>query len=146
MVDPEIERWKNRGSISLWHYEGFPKNYCGYHLTADAEGCRFLSGLFERFREAKYPARKRILLDPPTPDQLKIPNCSRKCVPARWVEFRFRREFDKDHWQITENEGAVTIETGEAGLSELDRGVADIIRGEGDWSIGSEKNSLWFWS
>jgi hypothetical protein len=63
MADPDIEKWTQRGSILLWHYEGFPKNYCGYHLTADQDGCVFLIGLVERFRNAQYPARKRIALD-----------------------------------------------------------------------------------
>ena len=145
MADPDIEKWTQRGSISLWHYKDFPKNYCGYHLTADQDGCVFLIGLVERFRNAQYPARKQIALDTPTPDVLSVPNCPRKCIPADRVELRFRRDFSDDHWSITESGREVKIEMGANGLNDLDRGVGDMILADGDWSTGSGESSLWFW-
>lgn len=105
---------------------GLPRNYHGYHLTADAKGCVFLLGLIELFRNAQYPARKVVELTIPTPDHLAIPNCPRKCIPARTAEFRFRRDYSESHWSIIETDGKVSIETGANALCELDRGFADV--------------------
>lgn len=145
MADPDIERWRNRGSISIWHYEGFPDNYHGYHLTADAQGCVFLLGLIELFRNAQYPARKVMELTTPTSDHLAIPNCPQKCIRASMAEFRFRREYPDSHWSIAETDGKVIIETGAIGLCELDRGFADVALGKGDWATGDGNSALWFW-
>jgi len=145
MADPDIERWTNRGSISIWRYEDFPRNYHGYHLTADSLGCTFLLGLVELFRNARYPARKVVELTIPNSEHLAIPNCPRKCVPARTAEFRFRRDSPDDHWSIGEADGKVTIETGTTGLLGLDRGFADITLNKGDWATGEGNDALWFW-
>ena len=145
MADPEIDRWRNSGSISLWHYDGFPKSYSGYHLMADKHGCAFLLGLVELFRNAQYPARKKIDLEIPGSDQLAVPNCSKKPIPARSVEFRFRRELDDSHWMISDGGNEIVVEMGPVGLCELDRGTSDMILGRGDWSTGADSNALWFW-
>jgi len=145
MADHAIETWNKTGLISLWHYEDFPKSYCGYHLTADPKGCVFLLGLMERFRNAVHPARKRIILDAPTAGMLAVPNCPRKCVPAESVEFRFRRDMAGHHWSVIEKDREVRIEMGSDGLADLERGAKDMIVGVGDWSIGTGRESLWFW-
>ena len=146
MADSELDRWNNDGSISLWSYEEFPKNYCGYHLTADPKGCAFLIGLVERFEKARYPARKRVVLDAPTADHLAIPNCQKSCIPALGVEFRFRCEFDERHWSITDSRDGIVVELGATRLREFVRGVAGIVHGHDDWAIGHGIESLWFWS
>lgn len=145
MADAKITKWGQRGVMSLWHYEGFPRNYPGYHLTANSDGCAFLIGLFKLFRNAKYPARRDIALNPPSSAILAIPNCHQPCVPARRVEFRFRRDFEDTHWTIAESRGEVVIELGMDGLNALEQGASDMLRGEGDWCIGAGTESLWFW-
>ncbi len=145
MADPDIERWMNCGSISIWHYEDFPRNYHGYHLTADDQGCVFLLGLIDLFRNARYPARKFVELAIPTSEHLAIPNCPRRCIPAHTAEFRFRGDHPESHWSISEADGKVEIETGATGLGQLDRGFADISLNNGDWAIGDGNNALWFW-
>ena len=118
MADLEIEKWKPAGVISLWHYDGFPKNYCGFHLTADQNAC---------------------------PSLLRLVTCSQKCIPAEHLEIRFRREYSDDHWAVTENDQGIAVEMGVDGLNNFERGIADVMSGKGDWSIGSGKESLWFW-
>lgn len=145
MADHAIDTWKKTGLISLWHYEDFPKNYCGYHLSADQEGCIFLLGLMERFQNAVHPARKRIILNAPTSEMLAVANCPRNCVPAQSLEFRFHRDTAAAHWSVTEMEREVRIEMGADGLAALERGAKDMISGMGDWSIGTGRASLWFW-
>lgn len=145
MADPDIERWQNCGSIAIWRYEDFPRNYPGYHLTADARGCAFLLGLIKLFQNAKYPARKLVELTNPTPQHLAIPNCPRKCVPLRAAEFRFRSDYPDSHWSIRAVGKRATIEIGSTGLHDLEQGVSDIVLCKGDWATGNGNDALWFW-
>ena len=145
MADREIEIWNNKGSLSLWHYEGFPRDYCGYHLSADRVGAEFLVGLIERFRSARYPARKVVALDVPSQEVLSVPNCATKCINAQQVEFCFRIENPEDHWSISDSDGSVKIEMGARGLDALERGAGDMLLGNGDWSTGTGNQALWFW-
>ena len=145
MGDPDIARWNNLGSISLWHYDGFPANFPGYHMMADERGCLFLIGLIERFRSSQYPARKTVPLTKPSAEQLAVPNCGRKCQLARELELRYRRELEDRHWVLSESDGKVTIELGLDGLRQIDRGATDMMQAKGDWSTGEGDGSLWFW-
>jgi hypothetical protein len=145
MAGPDIEKWRNLGTVSVWHYEGFPRNHNGYHLNADAEGGAFLLGLFERFRSACFPARKAIQLTGPTAEQLAVPACRGKCVPAERLELRYRRDAPEDHGWIEDRDGVLVIEMGLSRLAEFERGIRDIARGEGDWAIHGDSRSLWFW-
>ena len=145
MADPDIERWKQYGIISAWHYVDFPKNYCGYHLTADSDGCAFLLGLFERFRSASFPARKLLTLSPPSQQMLAVPNCHVSHVSMRNIEFRSLRDYSPEHWAVTASDGKISIEVGCTRLADLEKGIHDILNGDGDWPLGSERDSLWFW-
>ena len=145
MADQDLEKWKPRGMISLWRYEGSPKSYRGYHLAADLDACSDLLGLVDLFRKAQFPARKKIALVDPTSEVLAVPNCSQKCLPAKSLEFHFSPYFSEEHWLISEGDCEVMIEMGSAGLNALERGVSDMTQAVGDWSTGDGTESLWFW-
>jgi hypothetical protein len=133
------------GVISVWHYEGFPRNYHGYHLNADADGCVFLKGLMDRLRDGHFPDGKEIKLAPPRAAQLAVPNCRAKCVSATHLDLRYRRDAPDDHFAIEDRDGRLVIEMGLSKLAEFERGIDDICRGEGDWAIHGVGRSLWFW-
>ena len=145
MPDPQIEKLKQRGIVASWHYEGFPKNFSGYHLTADHFGCEFLLKLFELFKSTPYPARKEIILNRPTAKILSVPNCPRNCIPSFRLQIRYLQSSPQDSWSVTESGSTLTIKTGERGLDALSTGISDIHKGKGDRSIGSGHESLWFW-
>ncbi len=133
------------GVISVWHYEGFPRNYHGYHLNADAAGCVFLKGLMERLRDGRFPDGKGFKLAVPTAEQLAVPNCPVKCISATHLDLRYRRDVPDEHFAIEDREGRLVIEMGLSTLAEFERGIVDISRGEGDWAIHGVGRSLWFW-
>ena len=112
---------------------------------ADQGGCQFLMGLVERFRKSSYPASKKVSLTKPSPAHLSIPNCRRKCLPARELELRYRREFGDIHWSVSELGGRIIVELGLDGLLQIDRGASDMMQGRGDWAGGEGNESLWFW-
>lgn len=136
---------KNGGAVSLWHYEGFPRDYNGYHLSGDKDGCRFLLGLVERFKKAHFPARKKFVLDVPSKPNLSVPACPNRGLPAQHLEIRYSNKFAEDYWSLSDNGGGVLIKTGIQGLRDLHRGSNDMLQGVGDWSTGEGKESLWFW-
>ncbi len=129
----------------MWHYEGFPRNYHGYHLNANAAGCVFLKGLTERLRDGCLPESNAFKLATPTAAQLAVPNCSVKCVPATRLELQYRRDAPDDHFVIEDRDGRLVIEMGLSKLAEFERGIDDVSRGEGDWAIHGTGPSLWFW-
>lgn len=145
MKESEIERWCNHGVISVWHYEGFPRDYHGYHLNADAAGCVFLKGLIERLRNDRLPEGNGFKLTAPTAVQLAVPNGSLKYIPATRLDLHFLREAPDNYFAIEDRAGKLVIEMGRFKLAEFERGIDDISRVEGDWAIHGEGRSLWFW-
>ena len=141
----KMERRGNRGVVSVWHYEGFPRNYHGYHLNADAAGCVFLKGLIERLRDGCSLEGKGITLTSPTAAKLAVPNCPAKCIPATHLDLQYHRNATDEHFVIEDRERQLVIELGLSKLAEFERGIDDISRGEGDWAIHGEGRSLWFW-
>lgn len=133
------------GVISVWHYEGFPRNYHGYHLNADAAGCVFLKVLIERLRDGRSPEGKGIKLAVPTAAQFAVPNCTVKCIPATHLDLECRRDAPDDHFAIEDRDGQMVIEMGLSKLAEFERGIDDISRGAGDWAIHGAGRALWFW-
>lgn len=129
----------------MWHYAGFPRNYPGYHLNADAAGCVFLKGLIEQLRDGRLPGGKGIKLTAPTTAQLAVPNCPLKCIPATHLDLQYRMEAPDDHFSIEDREGRLVVEMGHSKLAEFERGIDDISRGGGDWAVHGSGRSLWFW-
>jgi hypothetical protein len=145
MAESQIEKFQNRGLISVWHYEGFPRDYHGYHFNADAAGCTSLKGLIERLRAGRLHEGEGLKLATPTAAQLAVPNCSVACVPATFLDLRYLRDAQGDHFVIEDQDGRLVIEMGLSKLAEFERGIDDVSRGEGDWAIHGAGRSLWFW-
>jgi hypothetical protein len=139
--------WEERmsGVISVWHYDGFPRNYHGYHFNADTAGCAFLKDLIERLRAGWLPEGKGFKLTAPTAPQLAVPNCPVKCVPATRLELRCRRDGPADHFGIEDRDGRLVIDMGHSKLADFERGIDDVLNGKGDWAIHGVGRSLWFW-
>lgn len=129
----------------MWHYEGFPRNYHGYHLNADAAGCLLLKGQIERLRDGCSLEGKGITLASPTAAQLAVPNCPVKCISATHLDLRYRRDGPDDHFTVEDRGGRLVIEMGLSKLAEFERGIDDISRCEGDWAMHGTGRSLWFW-
>ena len=146
-VRMRLMAWEERmsGVISVWHYEGFPRNYHGYHFNADAAGYAFLKGLIERLRVGRLPEGKGIKLAVPTPAQLAVPNCPVKCVPATRLQLRYRRDAPADHFGIEDRDGRLVCDMGHSKLADFERGIDDVFNGKGDWAIHGTGRSLWFW-
>ncbi len=128
----------------IWRYEENQRNYPGYNLSADADGCAaLLAGLRSLRKTAKFQ------LDPVTQQVLKVPN--NRGGSASYLDFKsfkleVRPDASSDHLHFSEELGSLSLECSPQQVELMIKGVEDIRRGEGDYCIqGSDRQALWFW-
>jgi hypothetical protein len=74
MSDPQVQRWRQQGTIFLWRYRDRPRNDPGWHLSADPAGAVSLLQLLRLMRDSSYSSEQIIGISPPTPGVLAVPN------------------------------------------------------------------------
>jgi len=138
--------WKQRGTISLWRYTENQKNFPGWHLNADGEGCASLLKLIDALRGHPGSYRK-LRLSSPSPQQLAVPNnrTAAWIAPQLWV---IQHDPEGEHWHFASESETVTLIAGACWLERLRTGAAGIPAKQGDDSIGAgrlQESRLWFW-
>lgn len=138
--------WKPSGAVSLWRYTENTRNYPGWHLNADVAGCRSLLDLLDAL--ATEPGSYRTIpLRPPSEAQLSVPN-NRGAAPAAATKLRLAVADAPAQWHLPADHDPATLTIGSDWLAPLRKGLLDITRGRGDYSIGEEDSDslrLWFW-
>jgi hypothetical protein len=130
--------------ICLWRYLDNTKNYHGYHLSADARGCRLLQDKLASIR-----SKVSIPLDQPDKAVLSVPN--NQGGKARWIAgavlfLETRPELSDEHFDFEEQGERVVLTCSTHLIGKILRGVEDMGKGEGDYAISGAGNcSLWFW-
>ena len=134
-------------SIHLWKYLENKKNYPGYHITADKEGCRALLKQLDVDTQKEFG----IVLNPVDKMALKVPNnmggkaeyeeYSKLIITVKEVSNKDRKLFN-----ISDNSPCLTITLSNDQKRNLVKGIKDISNGWGDYSIGPGRdNLLFFW-
>lgn len=128
----------------IWRYKDNQRNYPGYHLSADAEGCR---ALLDWLRSRK--ARPEFRLKTATPEVLSVPNNQEGLaayVSCTLLKLQVRQDVDRGHFVFSEVSGRLSLECSQQQVECIIKGVEDIQRGEGDYCIGAgSQQALWFW-
>ena len=145
-MDHTTHNWRQTGRIYLWHYVDNPKNYRGWHLAADADGCKSLRQLLASFQTALYSTKQRIDLDQ-TDDRLApVENyAGRYRSYSRWEIQHSKSKHAADHWQLTADGNLVQLELGLDRVAELANALTQLSRGNDDFLIGDDGQELWFW-
>lgn len=126
-------------------------------MTADEEGCLSLLDLFERMEEDECSSERTICITPPKLHILMAPGNQEGY--AKWkaperLKIRYRKDSpSKAAWHIEEIvESKVLLSLGKTYIDKLRKGIQAIMKGEGDYSIGTWEHSLnsvkmrlWFW-
>lgn len=140
--------WQQSGRVSLWRYANSTRNYAGWHLNADAAGCRSLAALLEALATDGTGSRT-VALTAPTPAELRAPNHrggqASWLAPARW---RLSLSPSVDAWDFSAALEPAMLSLGSDRLEPFRRALAGIPKGRGDHAIGREGNDslkLWFW-
>jgi len=152
MSDPNVERWRQRGRVCLWHYRDRPRSYPGWHLAANPEGNASLRELLELMAAARFPSEAVVAVTPPAEKVLSVPNY-RRGEPQTAVRWRIKCVSDEargDEWRIEYDGAEVRHTLGSAGLRELMEGLADMAAGRGDYALPSagatpDDERLWIW-
>jgi hypothetical protein len=145
-MDDSVKRWRLRGHVYLWRYKGNAQNYPGWHLTADVAGCGSLLELIDLIGTSRFSSQAKVLLSVPGHPQLSAPNAGLPYTAAKSLDlYHSPTKLAPDHWQLEEINGRVCLEFGRKGLIDFRQGIVDVARYEGDYSIGSAGQQLWFW-
>ena len=138
-----INKWKQSGNIYIWRYQDNPRNYPGWHLSANNSGCISFSELLQALIDSPPEANRTVQLSVPTEKQFCVPNCNRK--PIAETKLRIKRSGNTDKWALTKNEDKLQLDIGIVYLQKFISGIADIQQGKGDYCIGRDNQELWFW-
>ena len=142
MSDPHVEKWKPRGTVSMWLC--CQDKLDGWSITADDAACDALLDLFDRMENAQWPGKKRMPL-------VKL---RRAANVVGWIRNRWAThltvKYPKDrvadeHWALEEQDRELFLTVGLSRLRELREAIADVKQGGGDYCIGSDENRLWIW-
>jgi hypothetical protein len=147
MASP-LHDWKQRGVVRLWRYTEFTSTFGGWHMTADDSGSQSLLELLPLL--AAVPGEHRtVAVTAPSASVLRVPNFQRG--DAQWTapkKWRVRCDPAADSWYFPAEDELVELSFGASYLQMLSESIRGIPRGEGDFSIGAEKDGnlpLWFW-
>lgn len=133
-----------KGKIYLWKYPSKQNHFPGWSLTADKDGCLFLSEICSEFTKSKNQSSVTLKLNPPTLAITNIPLKGVRSVNAVELILSYKHSFN---WDLTEKNKTVTLMFGVKSIDKIFSALADISRGEGGYSIGDgEENTLiWVW-
>ena len=129
--------------ICVWRYLDNEKNYPGYNLSSDSEGCAYVK---ERLND-HWP-KSSIPLTPPDGSVLSVPNNmdgKARVKAASKLKVLLDESADHDSVLIREDEGVVSITMSKTMKSKFIKGIEDMQNGEGDYALGNNENSIWFW-
>ncbi len=141
--------WKQSGKINLWRYTENKRNYPGWNLSADRAGCTSLLELLGAFSADIPPVTRTLSILPPAKAQLLIPN--NRSGTAAWVspkKWRITLVRDIEYWYFPQQLEPAELTLGANWLSQFAAGISDILKGQGDYSIGCSDQTnllLWFW-
>ena len=149
MPDINVDRWKQEGRLYLWCYLENTRNFPGWHLTADDDGCHSLADLIERMLSARWSSQKSLVITLPAKDVLGVPN--NRNGQARWkapalLMLKYPKDKVRDGYSSLHVNGkTIVLSAGRQKLELLKDCVLKITKGEGDYAIEIGDANLWFW-
>lgn len=141
-----LAAWKLSGSVSLWRYAANTRNYPGWHLNADAAGCRSLLGLLDALATERGSYRT-FPLRPPNEAPLSVPN-NRRAAPVAATKLQLALSAAPAQWHLPPDHDPARLTIGSDWLAPLRQRLLAIAQGRGDYTIGEDGNGslpLWFW-
>jgi hypothetical protein len=141
MSDPNVDRWRQKGCVSVWKHK---QRHVDWNITGDDAGCEALLDLLGRMKNASWPSRKVITLYEPRRTASGVPELAATFASELALKYPKSAVTD-DYWSLEETESGLQVVMGLSRLMELCAAVADIRNGHGDYSIGNDDGPLWVW-
>ena len=152
MGDAHVERWRQRGRVFLWRYRGRPRNYPGWHFTADPQGNASFRELLDLMIASPYSSERVLSVTPPTKQVLSVPNYwgPGPQTSLGWSIKTAKGDASKDEWRMEFVERKVRHTLGRVALADMIKGLEDISLGRGDYALPrnakiQDDQCLWFW-
>ncbi len=149
MPDENVNKWKQKGHLYLWHYVDNTRNYPGWNLTADKIFSDSFADLIQRMLVARYNCQQSLMITLPTKKILSVPN--NQSGKAGWkspktlVLKHQKDESADDYFSLEESEIKVILSVGRQNLELLKECMLKIPEKEGDYCIEIGNTQLWFW-
>ena len=152
MSDPTVEKWNQKGQIWVWRYPDRSKYYEGLHFTADSTACKSLRELFQLMKSAKWPSTKILQISKKEFIDTTGNNIRLSVLDTLKLKYR-KDQIPTDQWLLEwdSNRKNYSLTIGNEKLEEIDKGILDIEKGNGDYAIGPTNDKewdemcLWFW-
>ena len=145
LVKLQSHSWEQSGSVMLWRYSENQRNFPGWHLTANADGCTSLIALLDAFAADAAPGSRTLTITTPTQAALAVPN-NRSAAWVAPAKLRLTFSAVPSQWSFPESTVPAELSIGAEWLPILRQAIAGIPLGGGDYSIGpSGSGSLWLW-
>ena len=142
MGDPNVERWRQRGTIAMWMNR---HRHREWNIVADDDACDGLVQLLDLMEIGEWSSKRELRLTKPvkTPDHGGVfPFRSATQLTIKYPKDRV----PDDHWHFTENDRQLLLEIGLTRLQEMRDAIKDMKKGGGDYCIGDQdSNPLWIW-
>jgi hypothetical protein len=146
----KIEKLNIIGKVYTWKYLDNSKNYPGWNFTIDEKASNSLFDLFTLMKQCEWSSKKEIKTSIPTESQIKIPNNqngSSKWKATSKLILHFKKNIEKEYWQVIERESEIEIKFGENKLIEFEKAITGITKRNGDFAIFNDSGDsiLYFW-
>jgi hypothetical protein len=145
-MESQIEKYKLKGRLFVWKFHPENRNYLGWNLTGDNEGCNSLIELLELMQTSSFPSHNTITTQPATINQVKATTGSIPFKSISKLNLRFRKG-EPQLWYIEEVDNGIQVTFGEREIELLQTALQRIIKGEGDFALGDSKDEhlVYFW-
>jgi hypothetical protein len=145
-MESQIEKFKLKGRLFVWKFHPENRNYPGWNLTGDTEGCNSLIELLELMQASSFPSRKTIATQTATISQVKAATGTKPFKSANKLTLRYRKG-EPQFWYTEEVDNGIRVTFGEREIELLQTALRRIIKGEGDFAIGDSEDEhlVYFW-
>ena len=113
-------------------------------MTCDEAGCTSIAELADLAQNSITDSKRTINITHPSNNELRVPNCKAKATAPKKLVFSYAKGAP-EAWEIYLENDKLFLSLGENYLEQFKRGILDISQGNGDYSIGTEGQELWFW-
>ena len=149
-MNERIEKYQVSGNVYAWACKDNNRNYPGWNFTVDIRASESLFELLNLMNACEWSTKKKFMTELPTQAQLNVPNNLNG--KAKWkykpnLTLNCKITESGNHWLIKELDNEIEIQFGKEKLSELQKAIKGIPKGNGDFAISDQngENILYFW-
>lgn len=146
-METDIPKMKLQGRLSIWKFSPENRNYIGWNLTGDIQGCISLIDLLEQMQHASLALlRLTLITEPITAEHGKVIAGAKPFKTAQQLTLQYAKG-EPQLWHTEEADEEVILSFGDREIELLQTALYRVIKGEHDFAIGDaqDEHLLYFW-